>query len=58
MAYCRFENTKKALQECVDFMEDGQLTELSTSEQKSYLSLKNLCNVFDSLSENFEPEED
>ena len=58
MEYCRFENTAMALQECVDFMEDGQLLELLTREQKYYLTLKNLCNVFDTLSENFEPEED
>ena len=32
MSYCRFENTAKALQECIWALEEGETTELSNYE--------------------------
>lgn len=32
MGYCRFENTAKALQECIWAIEEGETTELSKYE--------------------------
>ena len=44
MQYCRFENTFKALNEC---LEDGEITEESSESEKTYyVMLLSLCQEY------------
>ena len=43
MSYCRFENTAKALQECIWAIEQGETTELSRYELRGLRDLLTGC---------------
>lgn len=49
MSYCRFHNTRLALQECVDALATG--SELSPDEAASAESMISLCETFTTLME-------
>ena len=51
MAYCRFENTYKDLQDCVHSLEEKSLEELSDREQKFAKSMRELCEEYLELTE-------
>ena len=44
MSYCRFENTTKDMQDCLDAIEDGDTRELSRYETSALRSFLNLAN--------------
>lgn len=48
MSYCRFENTAKDLEDCVDALEEveGDITKLSKSEQRAFHKLLQLADNF------------
>jgi hypothetical protein len=48
MSYCRFENTKLALEECLESLcdTDGTLNHLATEERKAANELVKLCREF------------
>ena len=55
MSYCRFENTFKDLQDCLEDLEYGNdFSELSESEQKYRNKLVKICKR---ISDEFEEEE-
>lgn len=43
MSYCRFENTAKALQDCIWALEEGETTELSKYELRGLSDLLAGC---------------
>ena len=51
MAYCRFENTCKDLQDCVHSLEIKSLEELSDQERKFAKSMRYLCKEYLELTE-------
>ena len=61
MSYCRFENTAKALQDCIWAIEEGETTELSRYELRGLNDLLSACNELieyeneiESIVENYE----
>ena len=61
MGYCRFENTAKALQDCIWALEEGETTELSKYELRGLGDLLAGCNELieyeneiESIVENYE----
>lgn len=62
MSYCRFENTMRDLQDCVDTLEEMEtaedLAELSKSERQSADTMFDLCqayiNLYEEKTETFE----
>ncbi len=61
MSNCRFENTAKALQECIRAIEEGETTELSRYELRGLNDLLSACNELieyeneiESIVENYE----
>jgi len=44
MSYCRFENTAKALQDCIWAIEEGETTELCEYELRGLRDLLASCN--------------
>ena len=51
MAYCRFENTYKDLQDCVRSLETKSLEELSDIEKKFAKKMRKLCEEYLELTE-------
>ena len=43
MSYCRFGNTSMDLGECLDAIEDGKFTDLSSNEQSGLAEILSLC---------------
>jgi len=43
MSYCRFENTAKALQDCVNAIQDNEVNDLSTYEVNGLAELQLLA---------------
>lgn len=43
MSYCRFENTYKDLQDCLEWLQDNDIKDLSVSEQQYALRLIKMC---------------
>lgn len=43
MSYCRFQNTAKYLNDCVEALEMQDIESLSTSEQRAAQEIKRLC---------------
>ncbi len=43
MSYCRFENTSRDLQDCVDAINEGETTELNTYEVEGLLTILDLA---------------
>lgn len=63
MSYCRFENTFKALQECLDSLEEMELDgvlpkdKLSQMELAYYNKLYNACSMFVEVDGKFDIQE-
>jgi hypothetical protein len=68
MSYCRFENTAKALQDCVNAIQDREVSDLSTYEVNGLAELQLLAmdivsmqneigEIIDSNKERFEAHE-
>ncbi len=43
MSYCRFENTSRDLQDCVEAINNGETTELNTYEVEGLLTILDLA---------------
>jgi len=52
MSYCRFENTTKDMQDCLDAIEDGDTKELSRYEATALREFLDLADVI----KNYEPD--
>ena len=52
MSYCRFQNTADDMRDCVDAIDNGELTELSNREQRAFVEFVELCR---SVAERFNP---
>ena len=62
MSYCRFHNTKLALQDCIEVLlgeHENYLnkSKLSREEQRAYENMKELCQNFLDATEEFEERE-
>ena len=52
MSYCRFENTTKDMQDCLDAIEDGDTKDLSRYEATALREFLDLADVI----KNYEPD--
>jgi len=52
MSYCRFENTTRDMQDCLDAIEDGDTKELSRYEATALREFLDLADVI----KNYEPD--
>ena len=43
MSYCRFENTSKALSDCLDAINDGDYDDLTTYERQGLIDMLAYC---------------
>ena len=62
MSYCRFENTSKEMRDCIDVLrgEDEytqSLKDLGDYEKAGYVSMKEMCEEFLDVCEEFEERE-
>ena len=51
MSYCRFQNTRLDLQDCIDAINGGEINDLSRDEQQAFIDLIMKCKE---VAENFE----
>lgn len=57
MSYCRFENTAKDVQDCLDAIYEGDLDDMSSYEIQGFLNFVSLCKEVSSMFENYEQED-
>ena len=55
MSYCRFQNTRLDLQDCIDAINGGEINDLSRDEQRAFVNLIMQCKE---VAENFENYDD
>jgi hypothetical protein len=55
MSYCRFENTANDVEDCVDAIRDGELTDMSEKEKEGFLRFvyycKEVADIYSRMSE-------
>jgi len=54
MSYCRFENTTRDMQDCIDAIEEGETTELSRYEASALREFLDLANEINGLEPDIE----
>ena len=54
MSYCRFENTTRDIQDCINAIEEGEATELSRYEASALREFLNLAETITNLEPDIE----
>jgi len=57
MSYCRFENTARDLGDCLEAIQNNDLSDMSTYETNGFLALVEFCKTIASIYEDFDEDD-
>jgi hypothetical protein len=58
MSYCRFENTSRDLQDCLDAMAEREINDMSDYEKRAFESMREQCEEYIRLFDEIEEEKE